>query len=96
MTELRAVDLRSTPAETAVLFNQMLGFNLSPTDIEVLEQRTEGWIAGLHLAGRALQYIGGEAEQVRFVRIFRGSYRYVLNFLVIVTIVQVHFRTGSL
>jgi LuxR family maltose regulon positive regulatory protein len=80
--ELRAADLRFTPAETAILFNQVLGMDLSRADIEVLEQRTEGWIAGLHLAVLALRYLPDEAERIRFVRTFRGSHRYVLDYLV--------------
>ena len=48
LTELRAADLRFTPAEAAEFLNQMMGLNLSGADIAALESRTEGWIAGLH------------------------------------------------
>ena len=55
LTELRAADLRFTPAEAAEFLNQVMGLNLSAEDIAALETRTEGWIAGLQLAALALQ-----------------------------------------
>ncbi|MCJ7585293.1 MAG: hypothetical protein MUO30_11075, partial [Anaerolineales bacterium] len=50
LTELRAADLRFTPAEASEFLNQVMGLNLSTEDITALEARTEGWIAGLQLA----------------------------------------------
>ena len=47
LTELRAADLRFTPAEAAEFLNRVMGLNLSAADIAALENRTEGWIAGL-------------------------------------------------
>ena len=55
LTELRAADLRFTPAETAEFLNQVMGLNLSAEDIAALETRTEGWIAGLQLAAISMQ-----------------------------------------
>jgi LuxR family transcriptional regulator, maltose regulon positive regulatory protein len=55
LTELRAADLRFTPAEAAEFLNQVMGLNLSPEDIAALEARTEGWIAGLQLAALSMQ-----------------------------------------
>ncbi len=54
LTELRAADLRFTPAEAAEFLNQVMGLNLSAENITALEDRTEGWIAGLQLAALAL------------------------------------------
>src|SRR6266536_2996044 len=50
LTELRATDLRFTPAEAAGFLNQVMGLNLAAQDIAALETRTEGWIAGLQFA----------------------------------------------
>jgi LuxR family maltose regulon positive regulatory protein len=47
LTELRATDLRFTPSEAAEFLNQVKGLDLSAEDITALENRTEGWIAGL-------------------------------------------------
>ena len=55
LTELRAADLRFTPAEATDFLNQVMGLNLSAEDIAALETRTEGWIAGLQLAALSMQ-----------------------------------------
>ena len=46
LTELRATDLCFTPGEAATFLNQVMGLCLSADEITVLENRTEGWIAG--------------------------------------------------
>ncbi len=51
LTELRAADLRFTTIEAAAFLNQVMGLSLAAEDIATLEDRTEGWIVGLHLAG---------------------------------------------
>src|SRR3954454_14334916 len=50
LTELRAVDLRFTALEAAAFLNEMMGLSLAAEEIAALEERTEGWIAGLQLA----------------------------------------------
>ena len=44
LTELRAADLRFTPAEASDFLNQVMGLKLSTEEIAALETRTEGWI----------------------------------------------------
>ena len=79
LTELRAADLRFTPAEAAEFLNQMMGLNLSAEDIAALETRTEGWIAGLQLAALSMQ---GREDIASFIQAFTGSHRFVLDYLV--------------
>jgi len=79
LTELRAADLRFSPAEAANYLNQVMGLNLSTEDIAALETRTEGWIAGLQLAGLSLQ---GHQDAAGFIQSFTGSHRFVLDYLV--------------
>lgn len=79
LTELRAADLRFTPAEAAQFLNQAMGLDLSAAEVAALEARTEGWIAGLHLAALSLQ---GRADKTGFVADFSGSHRFVLDYLV--------------
>jgi LuxR family maltose regulon positive regulatory protein len=55
LTELRAADLRFTPAEAAEFLTQSMNLSLSADDITAIEGRTEGWIAGLQLAALSLQ-----------------------------------------
>ncbi|MCA9872961.1 MAG: AAA family ATPase, partial [Anaerolineales bacterium] len=49
LTELRANDLRFSLRETAVFLRQIMGLALTEENIATLEDRTEGWIAGLQL-----------------------------------------------
>jgi LuxR family maltose regulon positive regulatory protein len=79
LTELRAADLRFTPAEAAEFLNQVMGLNLSAENINALETRTEGWIAGLQLAALSMQ---GRSDAASFIQAFTGSHRFVLDYLV--------------
>ena len=79
MTELRAADLRFTPAEAAGFLNQVMDLNLAAEDVTALEARTEGWIAGLQLAALSLR---GRADVGQFVRAFAGDNRYIVDYLV--------------
>jgi LuxR family maltose regulon positive regulatory protein len=79
LTELRAADLRFTPDEAAEFLNQVMGLSLSPAEMAALEARTEGWIAGLHLAALSMQ---GRTDTAAFVEAFSGSHRFVLDYLV--------------
>ena len=81
LTELRAADLRFTPAEAAEFLNQMMGLNLSAEDIAALDKRTEGWIAGLQLAALSMQ---GHASRdaASFIKSFTGSHHFILDYLV--------------
>jgi len=79
LTELRAADLRFTPAEAAEFLGQVMGLNLSAEDIAALEARTEGWIAGLQLAALSMQ---GHQDVTSFIQSFTGSHHFVLDYLV--------------
>lgn len=78
LTELRAADLRFTPSEAASFLNAM-GLDLSEEEINALDTRTEGWIAGLQLAAISLQ---GHNDTGGFVKSFTGSHRFVIDYLV--------------
>jgi LuxR family maltose regulon positive regulatory protein len=79
LTELRAADLRFTPAEASEFLNQVMDLNLSAEDITALEARTEGWIAGLQLAALSMQ---GRQDAAMFIKSFTGSHHFVLDYLV--------------
>ncbi len=78
LTELRAADLRFTPAEAAAFLNEKMGLNLTAPDMAALENRTEGWIVGLQLAALSLQSC---AQPHDFVAAFTGSHHFVLEYL---------------
>ena len=86
LTELRAADLRFTPGEAAALLAQVAaapgaarpGAPLPDAVTAALAARTEGWAAGLQLAGLSLR---GRSDVDGFVAAFTGSHRYVLDYL---------------
>ena len=81
LAELRAAELRFTPGEAAALLQQVVagpGVTLPDADVAALAARTEGWAAGLQLAGLSLR---GQVDVAGFVAAFTGSHRYVLDYL---------------
>ncbi len=78
LAELRAADLRFTLGETTQLMAASAGHDLPEDLAAMLEERTEGWVAGLQLAALWLQ---GRRDVVGFVEEFSGSHRYVLDYL---------------
>lgn len=54
LTELRAADLRLTPAEAALFLDQAAGRAVPAAVAHALEAQTEGWAAALQLAALAL------------------------------------------
>src|SRR4029453_18771872 len=54
MVELRADDLRFTASEAAQFLNDVMGLGLDAGSVAVLEERTEGWIAGLQMAALSM------------------------------------------
>ncbi len=80
VTEIRQSDLRFTPEEAATFLNQSMGLNLAASDVATLEERTEGWIAGLQLAALSMQ--GHDAEDTaRFIAGFSGRHHFILDYL---------------
>jgi LuxR family maltose regulon positive regulatory protein len=78
MGEIRASDLRFTEEEAGHFFNQSMQLMLEEEDIHSLEMRTEGWAVGLQLAALALKNL---PDPQNFVETFRGSHRFVLDYL---------------
>jgi LuxR family maltose regulon positive regulatory protein len=64
LRELRAADLRFTIEETCAFFARSTDVSLDPSTAALLEQRVEGWAAGLRLA--ALSLPGAEAPTAIF------------------------------
>ena len=62
LTELRAADLRFTPAEAADFLKEVMGLELAPEEVAALEIRTEGWIAGLQLAALSMRGRSGRGR----------------------------------
>jgi len=77
LTEVRAAELRFTPAEAGELLQPVVPA-LPGASVAALAARTEGWAAGLQLAALSLR---GQDDTAAFVAAFTGSHRYILDYL---------------
>ena len=77
LAEIRAPDLRFTVAEAGELF-AAAGVELPESAVAVLQERTEGWAAGLRLAALSL---AGHPDPERFAAEFSGTERTVAEYL---------------
>ena len=78
LTELRIVDLGFTDAEATTLLNQSMGLELTAQQTQRLWEWTEGWAAGLVLAGLSLR---GRADPGPFIASFEAGHRHVVDYL---------------
>ncbi|MCC6611881.1 MAG: hypothetical protein IT320_00305 [Anaerolineae bacterium] len=79
LMEIRADDLRFTADEAAAFLERSLGIHLNTQQLDELERRTEGWIAGLQLAALAMK---GREDIAGFISAFTGSHRFILDYLI--------------
>ncbi|UCH60353.1 MAG: hypothetical protein JSV61_02460 [Anaerolineales bacterium] len=79
MVEIRHDDLRFTEVEVTTFLNDLFGLDLSPTNIQMLLSRTEGWITGLQLAALSIE---GRRDKHEFIAAFSGSHHYIIDYLV--------------
>jgi ATP/maltotriose-dependent transcriptional regulator MalT len=77
--ELREKELRFSIKETSEFFSRTMGLNLSENQINKLENRTEGWIAGLQLAALSLN---NYSEYSEFIDTFSGDNKYIIDYLI--------------
>jgi LuxR family maltose regulon positive regulatory protein len=80
LTEVSASDLSFTRNESAELLNAEMNLGLSEFDVATLAERTEGWGAGLKLAGLALQSCEPAQRSAAIARI-TGSHRFIRDYL---------------
>ena len=85
LTEIRAEHLRFSMDESAQFLSRVMGLTLTSEQIAALEERTEGWVAGLQLAAIAMQSalsVQGGKDIQRFISAFTGSHHYIVDYLV--------------
>jgi LuxR family maltose regulon positive regulatory protein len=75
---LQAEDLRLSADETAQYFNQIKQLELAPADLKLIQQRTEGWIAALHLTALAL---ARHPDRRAFIAGLSGTERNIADYL---------------
>ena len=76
--EMRAADLRFTGTEAAQFLNGVMGLHLDGGAVAALEERTEGWIAGLQMAALSMK---DRKDISGFIQGFSGTNRYILDYL---------------
>jgi LuxR family maltose regulon positive regulatory protein len=92
LVEIRMGDLRFSIDESARFLQHVMALHLSEEDVSNLENRTEGWIAGLQMAALAIRTMisqndndtGAKEKEARitqFIKAFSGSNRYILDYL---------------
>ncbi len=77
--EIGPYDLRFSLAEAGAFLAQFLGAPMPVRLVEMLVERTEGWIVGLRLAALSLR---GQTDVEGFVESFHGTNRYIMEYLV--------------
>ncbi|WAC90287.1 LuxR C-terminal-related transcriptional regulator [Mycobacterium sp. Aquia_213] len=79
LLELRAEELRFQAGEAADLLDGVLGLKLTDAQVQLLFRRTEGWAAGLYLAGLSL---AGRTDAEAFIQTFAGDNRHIVDYLI--------------
>ncbi len=79
MLEIRSETLRFSADEAGEFIQAAAGISLDAAEVAILENRTEGWIAGLHMAALSLR---GKKDAAQFIRSLSGTNRYILDYLV--------------
>ncbi|WP_328475252.1 LuxR C-terminal-related transcriptional regulator [Actinoplanes sp. NBC_00393] len=78
LVEVRAADLGFSVEEATEFLDAGIGLRLPEAQVAVLVERTEGWAAGLQLAGLALR---DRPDPAAFVAAFTGGHRLVADYL---------------
>lgn len=78
LTEIRAGDLRFTAPDVELFFNEVMDLSLSHGDLDLLGEKTEGWVAGLQLAGLSIR---DREDPSAFIAGLSGSSRHILSYL---------------
>ena len=78
LREIRTQDLQFTRDEASELLASVLGRSLERQEVEVLCSRTEGWAAGLQLAGLSLRSASDPRE---IIEGFTGESRHIVDYL---------------
>ena len=79
LAELRVGELQFSGEESSELLNGSMGLALAAEDVARLAEQTEGWAAGLVLAGLSLR---GRPDSSGFIAAFSGGDGHVADYLV--------------
>ena len=78
LIEINSADLQFSTEESKQFFDRTAGLQLDPKQIELLNKRTEGWVAGLQMASISMQ----KSEVISdFIKRFTGEHHGISSFL---------------
>ena len=79
MTEIRAHDLRFSRSDTADFLQKVMGINLDHQTAAIIEEKTEGWVAGLRLAALSFR---NRSDINRILSNLPDNNRYVMDYII--------------
>jgi len=80
ITELDTSDLMFKEAEIKEFFGRYFNINFDDDMLKMVEEQTEGWIAGMQLTGLSIKNME-KARARNFVEEFKGSNRFITGYL---------------
>lgn len=81
VAEFHLDELRFTASEAELLFNTVLGLDVTAAQLALLIERTEGWAAGISLLANSLEWIGSATDRAAFLDHVHRTNRVVFEFL---------------
>ncbi len=78
LVEVRMEHLRFSTSEAAAFLKSSAEIQLADSDVAALNERAEGWIAGLQMAAISMR---GRKDLAAFIAAFGGSHRFVFDYL---------------
>lgn len=81
MSELRSADLRFETREIKEFFDKSFGLRFQNEALGILEERTEGWVAGLQLIGLSMRGLKKDHQQSSLVQQFDGNNKFIADYL---------------
>jgi LuxR family maltose regulon positive regulatory protein len=81
ITEIRMVDLSFSENESDEFYLKAMGIRISSRSTEKITRLTEGWVAGMQLAGLLFKGLGEEQIE-EAINKFNGNHSYIIDYLV--------------
>ncbi|NUM43345.1 MAG: hypothetical protein HUU38_01460 [Anaerolineales bacterium] len=82
MAEFRLAALRFSIAEVTNLLNEVWTLGLSPADLQLVYERTEGWAAGLRLLTLSLPRLDSPRARASLIQHLSASHRFLFDYLI--------------
>ena len=81
LAEFRLPQLRFSQEEVGTFLNTNFGFNLSPSATQQVQERTEGWAAGLRLLANSLTSLGSTQSRTAFIDSLGQNNQFLFDYL---------------